>query len=139
MALTVAPDVEQIVADYLRDHPDVRAVVTRVVPRTQSSTATPWVRYVQIDDWDQARPANHLRGYLLQFDCYAGSDSSRETASLIARTVVAALCAMAGMTLRGATITDATASGTRIPDDRLSDPPRERYVVTATVHAHGAL
>ena len=139
MALVVAPDVEQIVADYLRNHEDVRAVVTRVVSRTPASTETPWVRWVQIDDWDQARPANHFRGYLLQFDCYAGSDNSRETASLIARTVIAALCAMSGRTLRGATIADATASASRIPDDRVGDPPRERYIVTATVYAHGPI
>lgn len=140
MALVVGPDIEQIVADYLREHPDVRAVVQRVVSRTPTSTGTPWVRWVQIDDWGQGDPADHLRGYLLQFDCYAGSDNSREAASLIARTVRAALVAMVGVH-RDAVITGVPPrliGASRIPDDRL-DPARERVIVTATVFAHGAI
>lgn len=135
----VQPDIEQIVGAYLREHPAVRAVVSRVVSRTPASTDTPWVRYQQIAEQPGGGMADFLIAPLLQFDCYAGRDNSRETASLIARTVRAALVEMEGVH-GGAVITGVPpglVSVSRLPDPDLGDPARERYVVTATVYCHG--
>ena len=49
MALTV--DVEGVVGDLLREHPDVQAIVdNRVVGEMPADTASPWVKVVLIGD-----------------------------------------------------------------------------------------
>ena len=139
MALLVGPDIEQIVGDYLRSHPDVRAVVGRVVSRPPADTRTPWVKYSQpVPSWGLSGPAHYLRGYLIQCDCYAGVDNSRETAALIGRTVSAALAAMAG-TYGTAVVSGVPSVGdAHVPDPDFGDPPRERYIVSATIVARPA-
>jgi hypothetical protein len=146
MPIAPTPDIEPIVGAYLREHPDVVALVgARVVSRTPASTGAAWVRYTQIASPAAGNStADRLVAALLQFDCYAGSENARAEASAIARTVRAALVAMVG-THGNDEIGHAVVSGvpprlvssTRIPDDML-DPARERYVLTATVFTHAS-
>lgn len=144
MAIALIPDIEQIVADYLRGHPDVASLVEEVVTRTPDSVDTPWVRVALIAS-PAADDADHLISALMQFDCYAGVSNGREEASRLARTIRAVLVGLVG--IHGnehngpAVITGVPprlVSASRIPDDML-DPARERVVVTATVYAHGSV
>lgn len=135
MTLTLTPNAEKVVADYLRAHPDVAAITGRIVEKTPNSMDTPWVRYTQL-----AKPAmgNHRSDHALspyfQFDCYAGKDGGQPEASLLARTVRAALVELRGA-IGGAVITGVEIRGdSRQPDTQLDS--RERFVLSAVVHLH---
>lgn len=131
------PYVEKIASDYLRDHPDVEALGARVVGKTPSSTSEPWVRVTQLDAANEptSRP-EHLIDYLIQFDCYAGSDGGQPEANLLTRTVRAALHDMPDADHDDAVVTDVRfTSMARIPDVEF-EPARERFVLDATVYMH---
>jgi hypothetical protein len=140
--LALLPDAEQVVGTYLREHPDLVALGANVAGRTPSSMARPWVRLTQLDAPKTvgSRP-EHLIHFLLQLDAYAGDVAMRDhsgqaEASLLARTVRAALVAMPDETFDTVVVTDATVvSMPRIPDTT-SEPARERYVITAIVRMH---
>lgn len=141
MSIDLGPDVERIVMTHLREHDDVAAIVgRRVVVQTPSSTDTPWIRVEQLDAPSDARsPVDHLVGYLLQFDCYAGGDGGRPEATLLGRTVRAVLSAMPQAEHEGAVITSAKIAGhSRIPDAIDFEPARERVIITALIHARPA-
>ncbi len=141
--LTILPDLEAAVGDHLRDHAEIVALGARVAGQLPRSFTTPWVRLTQLDAKDAARSAwaldERLIDYLLQLDCYAGSEASfaQAEASTLARTVRAVLVAMAGQTLDGVVVvTDVLiVSHARIPDLNFK-PPRERFAITATLIAH---
>lgn len=131
------PDAEMVLGDYLRTHPDVEALEARVAGKTPTTFTLPWVRVTQLDAIDKTGN-EHLIDFLVQFDCYAGSveDGAQGEASLLRRTVRAALKAAQGQTLDGVVISDVTVTGdVHLPDTTL-EPARERYVLSVTVHAH---
>lgn len=126
------PDAERLVGEYLRAHPDVTA---RVVGRTPGKNASDpaWIRLTQLDAADDPTSGQeHLIGYLLQLDIYAGGQPEVWT---LARAVRAALHAMPG-THGDIVITAVRFTGmARIPDQDF-EPARERVVLTTTVYAH---
>lgn len=141
MTLTLIPDPEKVVADYLREIPDILAITEdrRVGSTTpKSGTDKPWVRYTVIDDSAVGgHRSDHLTGAYLQFECYAGKDGGQPEASLLARTLRAALTALG----RGeGSVSGATVSGVEIrgfsrqPDTQLND--RQRFIVSAMVWLH---
>lgn len=132
MTLTLIPDGEKVVADYLREHPDLDV---RVVSKTPEDTAQPWIRITQLDGPSKLHP-EHLVPFWLQYDCYAGATGGKPEASLIARQARAALAVINKANHAGAVVTGAEITGdARIPDTEF-EPARERRVLTATVYAH---
>jgi len=133
------PDAEKLVSGYLRTHPAVAALDTRIVattPRVDKRDAT-WVKLTQLDATNEARSRpEHLISFLLQFDCYATEDGGQPEAVLLARTVRAALVAMPDVTHDGAAVTQVRVlSHARIPDTAF-EPARERVLLTADVRLH---
>lgn len=135
----VIPDGEKVFGGYLRTHPDITALGARIVGQTPKTTTDPWVRLTQLDA-TSVRSLERLIVYMVQLDCYAGKagvDGSQQAqASLIVRTVRAALHAMPDTALDGMVVTSVRFIGMpRIPDSDF-EPARERYVLTALIHAH---
>lgn len=144
MALQVIPDAEALIGSWLREHDDITALGARVAGRTPDSTRAPWVRVTQLDAPRIARsPVDHALDYMVQLDCYAGTDAmsaytGQAEASLLARTVRAVLTAMQG------TVADDVAVGRvhftthmRRPDVE-AEPARERYILIAEIVMHAA-
>lgn len=136
MTLTVIPDVEALVGDYLRSHADIVALGANVATRTPAKFTRPWVKITQLDDptVNDSR-SDHLIEYMLQLDCYAGSEGGTIEASLLSRTVRAALSEMPGVH-DGVTVTGVRhVSAPRIPDTDF-EPARERVARTEIVWVH---
>jgi hypothetical protein len=141
--LPLTPDAEAVVGAYLREHPDLVALGARVAGRTPSKMTQPWVRLTQLNAPKTAGSTpERLIHYLLQLDAYAGdvamsAHSGQAEASLLARTVRAALVAMPAETFDDVVVTDAVVhSMPRIPDPDAGEPARERFILTATVRMH---
>lgn len=145
MTLTLNPDAEKLVSGWLRGHPDVAAIVgRRVVSKTPSEIAQPWVRMTLLDESDDAvSGVEHLLTFMLQFDCYAGYQAPDDAghglpeASLLRRTVRAALKEMQGVVLDGQAVVTAVRfiGAARVPDPDF-EPARERMILTAQVWMH---
>lgn len=137
MTTVLLPDAEQIVGDYLRAHADIAALGPRIVGTTPSSTDGPWVRITQLDAANEpGSRVEHLIGYPIQLDCYAGRDGGQEEASILVRTVRAVLHAMPDHAHDEAVVSRVTfTSCPRIPDQDF-EPVRERYALTALVRMH---
>lgn len=132
------PYAEKLVSDFLRSHASVVALGARVVSKTPPATEEPWVRVTRLDalNEERSRP-EHLIDFMLQFDCYASADNGSPEASLLGRTVRAAL----HDDLPGTSVADAVVTAVRIAgDSRQPDttftPARERIALTAIVWAH---
>lgn len=131
------PDAEKIVSRYLRVHPDVSTLGARIVGKSPDRRDTPWVRITQLDASNEPRSrVEHLISFLLQFDCYAGRDGGQPEASMLARTVRAALHAMPDARHEEAVVTQVTfTSMIRNPDLDI-EPARERVILGAIVRIH---
>lgn len=134
MTVTLIPNGEKVIADYLRTLPAVAVLCTRVVTKAPDSRDTAWIRYTQLDAQKERQSTpEHLIGFLIQLDCYAGKNGGQPEASLLARTVRAALIDMPLAELADAVVArTAIVSMPRIPDTAM-EPARERFVITANV------
>lgn len=134
MTLTLSPNAEKVVADYLRETVEI---TDRIVSKTPKSTDEPWVRYTQLNKraWDGHRSDYFLEAYF-QFECYAGKEGGQPEASELGRTVRAALVHMPfADEVEGAVITGVDIRGdSRQPD--LSLDSRERFIISAAVWMH---
>lgn len=137
MTTDLTPDVEAIVGAYLRQHPAVKALGAKVVGETPSNKEKLWVTVTQLDD-----PAveDHYSDYLIdwmgQFDCYAGATGGQGEASLLTRTVRAALKELPDADLEAIIVSRARfLSCPRIPDTDL-EPARQRFALTASLILH---
>lgn len=135
MTTAVTPDVEAITATYLLAH---SALDDRIGGRHPKTTATPWIKLTQIGDSVFSRSTRLVHAYL-QFDCYGGNDkdTAQGEASLLARTLRAALNDMPAATHTGAVVTGVVfTANRRVPDPDFT-PDRERFILDATVYCHG--
>lgn len=134
--MILTPYFEKIVSDHLRDHADVSALGARVVGKTPKSVTDPWVRVTQLDAGQTANDrADHLVEGYLQLDCYAGADGGQPEANLLVRTVRGALQELPGIYDEAVVSSCRINGAARIPDTDF-EPARERFVLTASVHAH---
>lgn len=143
MTLTTLPNIEAIVCDWLRGHPDIATLGPNVAGRTPATTTQPWIRVTLIDASDSPLSSlEYLVQYTLQCDCFAGKTSTDDhrgqaEAYVLKSMARAVLKAMQGETLGGATITNVSFVGdTRVPDETMA-PARERYILSVAVWAHG--
>lgn len=136
---TLLPDFEKLVASYLLNYPDITDITTRIGTRTPPNTDQPWVRIRQLGEQpDRTSPALFNTEAYLQLDCYGSNDrsSAHAEAVLLARLAQAAL-----HTLPRAATLDCVVSRvyfgslSHIPDADF-EPARERYILTAYIHAH---
>jgi hypothetical protein len=134
-------DVEKIVSDYLRTHPQIIALNSRTVSKTPDNTETAWTQITQHD----ARNARgsipeYFLNHLLQLDCYAGEDGGKSEAKDLRTTVRELLYGLPEVGGLGATVTCVEFVGdAHDPDPDLRDEDgnaRERYVLMAEVYAH---
>lgn len=132
------PDGEAILGRYLREHSAVKEIGARVVSETPSDTSAPWVRIVLIGDPSvEGHNFDHLIRWSGDFHCYAGAKGGQGEASLLRRTVRAALKVAPLKQHDGAIITKvAFIAGPRLPDKDGFEPARQRYILTATVWMH---
>lgn len=137
------PDGEAILGDFLREHPEVKALGARVVPATPGNTGAPWVRVTQIDATDVGESkSEHLIEWFGAFDCYAGkeagADDGQEVASNLTRTVRAALKQLDRETNPEGAVTSRVrfVSCPRIPDPDLDD--MERFQLSVTLRMRSA-
>lgn len=136
--MNLTPDIESVIQDYLLGVPEVEALVgERVVLKTPGETGEPWVRIFQLEAPRAGKsPADYLIAYYLQLDCYSGTEGALADASLLTRTVRAALTEMPAAAHEDAVITDTRIHRSRRFPDRDFTPPADRYMITATVWAH---
>lgn len=130
------PDIEKIVATQLRADSAVIALAARIVGKTPSSIGDPWVRVTQLDGPSDG-VTDRLVAFLVQLDCYAGSDGGQPEANLLGRTVRASLRSMRGSVADAVVTGHRIVSDARIPDTAF-EPARERRVVTVEIWAHEA-
>lgn len=134
------PDGEKVLSKYLRAHPALAELETRIVGKTPEDTTRSWVRLTQLDAGPVDRRAGSLVEFYFQLDCYAGEQGGQPEAALLATAVFAAIAELEGANYRsdGAVITAAGPNlGARAPDTDF-EPARERFVSTAVVHMHAA-
>ncbi len=132
------PDAEKTISSYLRDHPDVSALSTRIVGKTPPATAEPWVRVTELDaPAAAASRADHLISFLVQLDVYAGATGGQPEAKTHARTIRAALHAMPGVHDETVVTQVRVIGWLRAPDPDF-EPARDRVIITASVIAHEA-
>jgi hypothetical protein len=139
--VVISPDAEKVVSDYLRAHPDIVALGTRIRGSMPDTTEQSWVRVLQIDARQGADDTTyHLVDYYLQFDCYAGLGGGQREASELARTVSSALARIGESSHSGAVVTGSRiAGGFRDPDPDLTDEfgnDRERVIVSGVFWIH---
>lgn len=135
----MTPDIETILVAHLRADAAVAAITDRIGTRHPRSTTDPWVKIYLLDDRVHVRSsALHFIHAAVQLDCYGSSDQvlAESEASDLGRAVRAALHGMAAGDHVDAVVTGVSDLALRpLPDDSL-EPARERYIVTATIHAH---
>lgn len=138
-ALSLLPDFEAIVASYLLEYPDITGITTRIGTRTPPNTDQPWVRIRQLAEQpDRTSPALHNTEAYMQFDCYGSNDrsSAHQEAVVLARVVQAALHVLPQVTDVDCVVSRVYfGSLSHVPDADF-EPARERYILTAYIHAH---
>lgn len=128
---------KKIVSDFLRTHEAIAAFDARVVGKTPKQTTQPWVRVTLIDaQGDRRSRADHLIDFLLQCDCYAGTEGGQPEADRLALAVRAALHDDLPGERGDAVVTAVliTGHGDRLDTD--FEPARPRVIVDASVFAH---
>lgn len=136
------PDIEKIASDYLREDPDVEAMVgRRIVGKPPSNTDDPWVMVTVLDDGaDPRSKAEYLFEHMVQFDCYAGKEGpdrgGQPEANRLYRAVRAALHAMPDVDHDGAVVSAVRFSSSPRLRDTDFKPARDRRVLTAHITTH---
>ena len=138
MALDLIPDVEDIVGDYLRTHPDVVAIGAKVVGTSLGTSTVPWVRVTCLDS-PRRGPIDHLIEFYLQLDCFPGTGVAKNVGgqaqvNLLQRTVRAALMALPGASL-SVFVTAVDVRHARLLDTTV-EPAVPYVALTATVWLH---
>jgi hypothetical protein len=138
-ALALIPDAPAILGVRLREHPAVIELGARVAGQIPKSFTKPWVKVTQLDALNvTGGQPEHLISFLIQFDCYAGSEANnaQAQASLLGRTIRAVLHDLTEQDIDGVVITSVGfTSDARIPDEAF-EPARERVVLDADVRMH---
>lgn len=131
-ALRLLPDIEAFLVAYLSS----RLPNTHVGTKQPSTTAAPWIRITLLDPRDiSGTNIDYLIDYLVQLDCYAGSQGSTVVASGLVRTARAHLLAMEGKH-DDLVVSKVEFTGMRPQPDTSEEPAMERYILDASITAH---
>lgn len=140
MALALIPDLEDVVGDHLRNHPDIVALDAKVVGTSLGASTAPWVR-VSILDAPRIGPIDHLVDTYMQFDCFSGTNVAKSLGAqaqvnLLARTVRAVLNDLPNTDFDDVVVTGVNVNrGPRMADDTV-EPAREHIPVTVSIYSH---
>jgi hypothetical protein len=131
------PNAPRLIADYLRANGFAR-VRSKAPADTDRSSA--WIQLRVLDGTDQTEDADHLIGFLVQLDCYAGASGGQPEAWNNARTVRRLLKLMPEAEVDGAVVTAARLVNMAevIDTDPSFEPARDRVILTARVYMHNA-
>ena len=136
---TQIPDIEMVIGDYLRESQAILDLDARVGGELPKSFTRPWIRLTQLDATNATNSeVERLISFLVQLDCYAGSDPQGGQAQAVGlgRAARALLIAAQKQTLDGVVITAVEVrSHARITDLDFT-PARERTVLTVEIWAH---
>lgn len=136
MSSGLIPDALEVVGVYLAATPDIAAIADDRISVELGPLDEPQVRMTLFDPIPVGGSrTNHLVENFLQLDCYAGKSNSSVEASLLGRTVQAALNDMRGRH-DGGTVTNVEFTGGGLTPDTDIKPPRWRYIVEVTVWIH---
>lgn len=126
-------DIEALAATYLRDE-NFRARNTKP---DEEHRVEPWVEIHLVNaPSDDVIPVDYLIGFLIDFNCYAGQNGGQPEARGLVGAVRDALDLMRKTSFDDAVVTSVKfLSMPRVPDTEM-EPARERYVLTARIHAH---
>lgn len=135
-------NIEALVGEWLREHPDVQTLGAHVGGRTPDNAMRPWVRVTLLAATDHPRVhREYLLEYTLQIECYAGKtatdDHAGQAEAWALRTAARQILhSVEGQALDGVVVTQVRFSGdARLPDTTM-EPARERYVLTVAIRAH---
>ena len=134
MTLQTPVDIERLVSDYLRTHPDIIALSTRIVGKTPDDKSTSWVRVTELNGPSRDLAGWHIRS-MVQLDCYAGATGGQPEANTLARTVIAVLQTLPGSHTLGTVTGVEVLGGPRQLDDTF-EPARDCKILTATIGNH---
>jgi hypothetical protein len=126
-------DIEALLTTYLNAETG-----ERIVGEIPSDTGSAWVKVTLLDGRDQTRPADYLTNFLVQIDCYAGTNgpTGQGEAQGIASDVRGFLLAMPAETFADAVVTNVVVRGPRrIPDTEFK-PARQRFILECDIDVH---
>jgi hypothetical protein len=141
VTVVLLPNVEALIGDALREHPDITALGARVAGQTPSTITLPWIRITQLDMPDVGHNLEHLIAPMLQVECYAGkaatdAHAGQMEAWRLKATTRAILKALQATETDGVYVSKVVLLGdARLPDTTM-EPARERYILTVEVTAH---
>lgn len=135
MSVRVAPDIELIVADYLRAHTDVTALVgSRVSTDEPASPVYPLLLVEMSDGAYRDGRAHWTFEATIDVECKA---ATKVAASLLARTALAALMECVGYAhAQGHVVDVAEFTGPDWSPDTVRTPPQPRYEFSVLISAH---
>ena len=136
MSVTLLPDVERLVSNYLRANTDVTALVGQnvytVMPKNPVAKF-PLVRLTRITGAPLfSQPLRYDEAHL-QVDCYGGS---KQTAWQTAATIASVLAegGLIGTQAEGVVVNVEVAGLQDLPDDSF-DPPQPRWILDVNITA----
>lgn len=134
MAVTLLPDIEQLLSAFLRDQAEVTALVgQRVYTALPTSTTFPAVRLTRFGGAPVRQRPVHLDAADIQLDAFGGP---KATALEIAETCRAVIWhRLPGEHAEGIVTGVDLGALAYSPDDTYT-PAKPRYLFTATVYAH---
>jgi hypothetical protein len=143
--LTLDPYMMKVVSDFLRSNLDGIRVVSDPPPEDRRTEA--WVEVVQLNvASNTSDPADRVKEYLMQFNCYAGAEGGKPEAERLSRTVYALLRTdFPGEVYDAPTDEDDDVAvsyvsrGTgpmSMPDSDGFEPSRDRFVLDAVIYAY---
>lgn len=134
MTVTLLPDAERIVSEYLRSRSEITALVgSRVfteVPKRETDRVFPLVRLSRVGGGPTGSPL-HLDRALISFDVWGGT---KYEARQIAATIAAVLDEISNYSAHGGYSAGSSPGPLRYLLDDSFEPAKPRYVLDAVVY-----
>lgn len=134
MTVTLLPDVEALVSQFLRAQDEITDIVgDRVYTAIPKSPQFPLLRLQRVGGFPVTQQPLHLDAPTLQFDAYGGSKADAQELAATARSVLA--LRLEGVHDLGVVTGVRFGSMSWLPDPDYT-PAKPRYVLDATVLLH---
>jgi uncharacterized protein (DUF2126 family) len=132
----VIPNGQLIISNYLREHADVSALVSRVVanPPDENLRGAPWIMFTLLSaPQDEESRHDWLVEFYFQLDIYAGASGGFPAIWAMARAVRRAIVQMPANGVEDAVCSRAKVNGFNPQKDTDMEPARDRFIMTASV------
>lgn len=132
--LTLLPDVEQLLSAFLRDQPEVAAIVgERVYTTLPAAKEYPLVRLTRFGGSPSFSRPLWLDNAQVQFDCYGGP---KKLANTLAETVRAAMATRLPGSHDDGYVSRVTFGALSYQPDDTLEPAHPRFIFTCAITAH---